>query len=582
MSKLRMSQLLGYKDFYFEITRQTTKHKFAKQIGKDFLLKFISHFLAQFRNHKLPPAEDLMKEFFTFGQHKFEDDKNYDKLVSRYNYLKEKYQTDYKLISIESLLYMFTWLTNNPNLPTGIQQGPEQILPMFKLFLLFNDDVLEKYKKSYKRAESVPPDRRIRRMILGMSFPQNDLLNADYAQILRTQFYKGAKLLDFMEANQKYHKLLQKLLDDFGCTDKEDFFKSMGAAIVFGIQSLNGGWTILDVPQNNDFNKACFFLDKLAIEEEAIPELQDDFLEVRNKPLRKIGNGQYLVVYDLFLIKKIYNGLIFYLSALTRKDKNLIKGPLFGHLRMDFSEATLVYDTMNYIYHDASTIKISGNEFKAAGINETEPDFYVRKNTDILLIESKDFYVPGEIKMSYDFDQIESALKDGRLWKAVEQIETNIKRTIKKELIVDTAYDVAQIHIFPIIIVHDALYSAAGLNYWINYWFDDSISKIKKDKEFITFNFERLFPVTLVEIDTLLFFEENFHEGDMDLVNLLREFHQEMSYRKQTFLTAEELVNHAYTSAIPFAEFVRTKARDNNISLKEGPINQVLVKVGLT
>ena len=413
-----------------------------------------------------------------------------------------------------------------------------------------------------------------------MSFPQNDFINADYAQLLKTQFYKSALLFEFMNQNPRYQPLLLKLLSDFKSRDMEEYFKMVGAAVMSGIMVNKGGWTMIVVPQDNNYEHNCFLLDKLSIDETPIDDLQDDYLELRSRPLYKFADGQYLMIYDLFLIKKIYNGSIFYLSSLVNKDPTLLNGPFFGAIRDDFSEGKLVYDIFDYIFPDKNTIKISGAQFKKQGLVISEPDYYIRKWTDILLIESKDFYVPGKTKLSYDFELIEADLKKGRLGKAVEQLRTNIQRIIIKSL-PDIGYDIRNVSIFPVIIVHDALYSAPALNYWVYFWLDDLIKEMKVDSIYRNFNFEGLWPLTIIEIDTLMFYEENFRMGQLSLIELIRQFHTEMDYKEMNILNPEDVKSNAHNSVIPFSEFVRRKAKEIDVQLQGGRMNVLFKKLGI-
>jgi hypothetical protein len=70
----------------------------------------------------------------------------------------------------------------------------------------------------------------------------------------------------------------------------------------------------------------------------------------RDKPFQKIGDTEFRVVFDLFLIKKLYNGIIFKLSSY---DKDFL-----GNIRSDFSEGVLVYDTLSSILPAEKAIKI--------------------------------------------------------------------------------------------------------------------------------------------------------------------------------------------------------------------------------
>jgi hypothetical protein len=578
-AKMNIIELLGFKDLYPE-ENPPDKSNLAHIVGRDNLFKFCAYFLAHFRNNGIPENEQLLLDFFSF-KGKIPDNKNYQIALTRYrSVVKNNPGTQFNFVSVESLLKVFLWTTQHPEIPMEQPEDPKHILPLFKLFLLFNDETAVLCKKALREAEGIPVERRPQQLILATSFSQTDFIHAIYAQIFKTQFYKGAKLLKFMSGHSDYLPLLNALLADFKSNTKEDYFKALGAAIGLALQPVNNNWSMLNVPPGPDFKQACFFLDKLSIVEESVADLQNDYLELRNKPLIKYGEGSYLVIYDMFLAKKIYNGLVFYLSSSVNKDPGLFKASFFGRLRQDFSEGVLVYDVFDYIFAQANTVKISGNQFKYAGIDR-EPDYYIRQGNDVLLVESKDFYIKGEIKLSYDFALIEKELKEGRLGKAVVQLEANIRRTIMKQLKIDTAYDVDDITIFPIILVHDALYSAPGLNFWVNIWLKGAFNEMKEDPAYRGFEFKKVYPVTIVEIDTLLFYEENIRGYELDLVSLLKEFHAWTQYEKNDFKDNEEFELYAAKSVAPFSQFVRHKARQINIELKGGRMHELLKEFGL-
>jgi hypothetical protein len=69
--------------------------------------------------------------------------------------------------------------------------------------------------------------------------------------------------------------------------------------------------------------------------------------------------------------------------------------------------------TLMAILKSSDAILITGENFKNL---EREPDFYFRDENVIILFESKDFFMSGKSKLSYDFDMIEGELmKEGRL-----------------------------------------------------------------------------------------------------------------------------------------------------------------------
>ncbi len=548
-------QLAGYQDFFPEI-KPYCKEYYACQIGKDTLLTFICHFLGHFRQ-PLPSNRDFIREFFK------DDNPAYDVYLKAYISIKEA-DIIYSLLNVESLLRLYQW-TIKAQIPDDVEQSPEWMMeieePLFTLFLLFNDDVKEDYQYAIDCIKESGEVFSPQKLFFAMSFPQHDLVNADYAQLVYSQLYKAMELLRFMARNEEYKLLYKAMLSYFECINTEDFVRSMYAAVVEIISANKGGYVILAPAPGEDFEKNCDFIEKLVIQDSAL-FVQDDFLEIRNTPFRKLKRGEYMIIYDLFMVKKAYNSLYFKLLDLSETDKGLFKKSFAGSYKTDFSESTLVYDVVSKIFPDSKDIKISGDEFKTKKI-KTEPDYYVRTNDNKqLLFESKDFYVAGNIKASYDFRRIEPELKK-RLFKevfddghikngAVRQLVINVQRSLDNGFILDENYDYKTIEIYPIILVHDALYSASGLNFEVNQWFNLEIESLRCNSNYAWFNFDQVLPVTVVEIDTLILFRDNLATAADSLDNLIRKYH---TYTRMNYseLNTEEYVNKSVVSFSMFA-----------------------------
>ncbi len=556
--KVKLTRLLGYSDFFPDQPPED-RIVYAKQIGKELLYKLSCHFLSYFRLNAVPSNERLLQEWFTFNEHKFYNSPLYHEVAQRYNWLQNRFpDKHFHILSVESFLQLFSWIAKHDEIPDIIEKhDASATLPLFKLCLLFNEDLLNKFEIANKSVQQSGSDHELQRRMLAMAFPQHDFLNTDYAQLLLTQFYKCMKLLDFLDSNADYHELLKRFLDEFKCKTKEEFVERLSPAIFNSLTNKNPGWTILNVPENERFEENCAFLDRLALDQhdDTLYE-QNDYLKLRSSPFQKIGSGKYRVIFDLFLIKKAYNGLYFELSALARKDRSLLKRDFLGSIRNEFSEGILVYDILNGIYCQRKAAAISGKEFKKAGLN-IEPDFYVREENNAILFESKDFFIPGAIKLSYDFQKIEAELKKDRLDKAVRQLTTNIRRIIEKQLILDKDYDVNEINIYPVILMHDSLYSATALNYCVNKWLQNELTTLKSEMEGRGFDFSRIAPLTIIEIDTLILYQEQFKQGQFDLIRLIQSFHNHVAYSRTDFPSLEEIEIHAMQSGLPFSEFVR-------------------------
>jgi hypothetical protein len=576
-TQITLGRLIGFKDF-FPNEIPETKEVYAKKLGKELLFNFSCHFLSYFKLNAVPSNDDLLKEWFTFNEFKYHQSPSYYAALEGYQrLLKEDPGQRFEILCIESFLKLFTWLSFQKDIPeTEEKSDASSTLPLFKLFLLFNDEILVNYQIASDSVKEYEGDREIQRKLLAMSFPQHDFLNVDFAQLLVSQFYKAMKLLDFLENNAAYHKLYNIFLNEFDCASKEDYIKSLGPAVMPSFGNKKPGWTILNVPEGESFEKSCAFLDRLSVEpdDETLFE-QNDYLKLRSNPIQKLAKGQYRIIFDLFLVKKIYNGLFFKLSEIDQKNKkeNKLAGTklLFekdfpGTYRNEFSEGVLVYDVLNEIYNDKPVVKFTGNEFKDIGL-EREPDYYIRRDNKIILFESKDFFIRGDIKLSYNFKKIEAELKNNRLEKAVKQLDKNIRRVMEKELVLDDKYSANDVKIYPVILVHDSLYSASALNYWVHYWLKDAIEIMKDEQAFAGFDFERVAPVTIMEIDTLILYINLFKDGKLDIMDLIENYHQYVRYGYADFKSREEIEKYAYQSAIPFSEFTRDYGHKTGVEL---------------
>ena len=191
------------------------------------------------------------------------------------------------------------------------------------------------------------------------------------------------------------------------------------------------------------------------------------------------------------------------------------------------------------------------------------------------------FFIKGEIKLSYEFPLIEEALKDGRLGKAVVQIAKNIERILLKQLKLDEDYEPSDIEILPVIIVHDSLYSAPALNYIVHYWMKEQIEILKGKAELSKAIFTNILPITIVEIDTLILFEEDFHQNRLDLTEMLKKYQQHVNFEATSFNSEKDYHEHFYISALPFSEFARDYAHEKNIQFKMDRLSKLLASFGI-
>jgi hypothetical protein len=572
---LSMKRLLGFKDF-FPNEKPREKEFYASRVGKDTIEKTTPFFLSYFKKSGMPKMDDLLKDWFTFYNFDYTQSPSYWQIEAEYRRIRNFHNgEEHSILSVESLLNMFLWV-RNVNIAEGIEnQDASATLPYLELILLFNDEVLLNYAKAAASVSQFKDERQVQRVILAEAFSQHDLVNIDYAQLLYTQVYKKAKLLVFMESNREYVDLLSHLIKEFGCTSKDEFLRAIGGAVILSLNSPVPSWTELSIEKTEDKNKSAAILNNLTLTDLETQNIdQDDYLSLRSRPFQRIEEFKYRVVFDLFLIKKLYNGLIFKFSSY---DKDFL-----GRIREAFSEGVLLYEILNSVLSQNDSILITGNKFKQAAL-EREPDAYYRNRDQILLFESKDFFMRGEYKLSYDFEIIERELKkEGRLEKAVSQLVRNIERCLLLEVPFDNGYDPNSTKIYPVIVVHDSLYSAPALNYWVNYWFVDKLELSKSKQEFNKIDFKNVVPITIVEIDTLILYENHFKNHEINLYDLIEQYHQYVRFDLGGKLPPEAIEEHALRSAISFSEFVRSLAHKLNLEIDFNVVNGLLGQYGIT
>jgi hypothetical protein len=371
-----------------------------------------------------------------------------------------------------------------------------------------------------------------------------------------SQFMKAMNLFQFLEREPRTQLLLSEFLKRFNCSTWKEYLIRLLPLTLSVIRKEKEAHIDISIKPGKDFVGDCEFFEMLSIHtEDEIAE--SDFLTLRSKPFYKIAEGVYRIIFGLFVVEKIFKGAYFILSeinnSLPKKDKIPELKSLFGD---EFSEKVLCYKVFREIYPN-HCISISGKEFTDRKIDGA-PDYYIRKGKNILLIESKDFLIPARIKDSFDYDQLVSEFEKKLYFtevngikkpKAVLQLINNIKKILKNELQLDTAYKYREVTIYPILLIHDHQFDVEGFNHLINYWFQIELELLDEEGYFIN----RIEPLVVVNIDFLIHHQEtlknkmSFHE----VLNLYVEH-----IRVQKFRSEQEKDDSQTSKMITFSTFM--------------------------
>lgn len=161
---------------------------------------------------------------------------------------------------------------------------------------------------------------------------------------------------------------------------------------------------------------------------------------------------------------------------------------------------------------------------KKENVNKpNEPDYYLRHNKRIYLFESKDVLIKKEVKSSGDIEKILNVLKEKFLITnkgipiGIGQLVTSISQIVENIFEYDDFVNGKNnIIIYPILLVNDRIMEIPGVNYILNQWYLQLIKDKLKDK----FDSNYIKPLTIIDIDTIIFGLDYFIKND----NNFREF----------------------------------------------------------
>lgn len=557
-----MAQLLEFKIAFPDEEMLTVKQYLAG--GNRSVILNSAVFFLGFKNHesKYDDNREFLEMFF-----RKENDKLANQIYDRIKAI-EKTGKRIGIINTYSSLQLFEYYFTKPE-EQETQTQAEFEVNLFKAYLVLNSEFTEKQSVAFSSAQENDEELKIPMLMFCIGYPVSDKSNYDINLIWVTQMIKSIYLFQFLESNQKTQPLLAAFLAYFNCTTWQEYLKSLLPLTMPAIKNEREAHTDIIVEQGEKFEQGCAFIEKLIVQEN--DELDpNDFLSTRAKPFYQVDEGVYRIIFNLFVVEKIFKGVYFLLRDVN---KTLPKADKIKEIRSfygdEFSEKILCYKVMESIY-TGKCIRFSGKELVDMKI-DAAPDYYVRKGKNILLVESKDFLITADKKMSFDFNVYEEEfgrildyedLPDGSIKrKAVMQLINSIRRILKKEFSADTDYHYKEIFIYPILLTHDLQYDTPGFNELIDFWFQDELLELADEGLFV----HHVKPLSVVNIDSLIYFQVGL-EGGIPLHEMLNLYHENKKIdrqKKRKFKSQEEynrymeeLEQLKMSKIIPFSVFI--------------------------
>ena len=486
-------------------------------ISRSTLLKLSTFFLGfDNQNSDYQDPKKFISMFFQAKNNAFANDV-YDKIKA----YQKSAQAAIIIPSAITSLTLFEYAFKNLDETETLSEA-EMEINIFKAYLLINEQHANKAKKAKKTVTDVKDEPYLSELIFTMSYADSDLMNFNPRQLFMSQIVKSIMLFEMLEGDERAAPLLQAFLSYFECKNWKDYIKRLLPAVFPCILKRNEAHVDIILNKDENYENIVKFFDKLIISDDSAL-VEHDFTSIRANPIYQVDQVTYRIVFPLFAIEMLHKGLYFKLADINKGLEEGQISNLKGYYGENFSENYLLYKTMKRMY-GKRYVQYTGQQMKDAGL-EAEPDFYLRNGNKIFLFESKDVFIGAEIKASFDYGQLDKAIKEkfyfinkakGKVGKkAILQLVNSVKNTLKKALIVDNQYNEKRVVIYPILITHHHQFDVLGLNNILKEWFTDEIKKLETEGYIIN----GVKQLTLINIDRANAFKLSVIFQDIDYRN---------------------------------------------------------------
>jgi len=456
-----------------------------------------------------------------------ENDLYAQNVFNKYNEILSSYNKKYNGIIPNVLIYSRHACLELLRIIFSVEFTGENINSITKIELLIFDCLLivnDITNLTPDCPEDIDDDLKLAYYFLLNMTSYNDFTNIEENNNLILQCHKSKLLFEFLNTQENLQIMRKLYLNQMGFSCWEEYIFVL--VKLFILDSTNKLSTIsITLKESSQFYKRDKkLIDNFAIEcsEEVAYDKNVDYIFFRNCPLIRF-NDDYYVIDKNFLANRIYRGLFFGL-----KEKNNSLCPqykvtnFFQYFSSKFSEETLFYSVMKNIVGNKSYKNYSGNEMRNLGIYG-EPDYYIRNGNDIFLFEFKDSLFPKEDKVECNYENVKLLIETKLVHKnngkpsAIEQLCNNIKLILEDKFKVDLGIRSNKVRIYPVLVVGDTTFTNIGTNFILNDYFMRELLK----RNIVNKN---LRPLILVGIDSLLIYQFDFKNKELNLRNVLEDF----------------------------------------------------------
>lgn len=277
-----------------------------------------------------------------------------------------------------------------------------------------------------------------------------------------------------------------------------------------------------------------------------------DYTFFKSHPLIEIDSKTFLPINTLFCINNLYKSIYFEFKSINDQLKGTgfyIKG-LRTVFTTEFSEQYLFDTFMQIILKRRRGVKLSDIDCKKIANIGHEPDFYYRDGNNILLFENKDIMIADYLKHSGSYEKIWEAVNKKLVVEAgLSQILHNIKSIDAGNFVWDKTLP-KHPRIYPILVMDDSSLCVPGFNYILNVILSDML---KEHNIGI-----KVFPLSVIELDTIIAFANDFETGKYNLREVIDQYYTHMNYQPRR-VGPDQILKEVFKKYFPFNIFFSTE-----------------------
>lgn len=481
----------------------------------------------------------------------------YQKIMAK----RRKHGTSLCIINTRTSLDFFEYAFKSTTTRNRISDS-QQNINVLKAYLLLNE-------RNSKKSSLQGKEYDIDEIMLHNALEYERYIDENLLYLRVTQFIKACLFFEFCEKKLPLHL---KEFENFYDIDtwKTYILYLHQVGMIIKERELHNALLTVTIPfEDDNYLKKKRFLEKFCLQKSGWDDNQD-YTELKNNPIIQSGDNKYQVIFEQFFCEKVYQSLYFKFREINESFQGSNPASFVKNFRkyipFEFSEKFLTNKLLLTAFGN-KYIHLNYNDLREKG----QSDYYVRNGKYIFLFECKDNLIGKDILAECNLDLFIGKLKElfveksneKRIrGKAINQLINNISKILGMEY-PDKKYKAKNCVIYPIIVVHNNVFSLTGINSIVNRWFWDEIHERGITHPYIK-------DVTIISIDTLALYQGVFPQKGCSIKEMIDAYWK--AYRvmdNKKYESATRVLEEYHSKYQSFKRFVGRSFLDKEIFTQE-------------